>query len=63
MTHRLLLGLVFFSLLSVAQSDELRYDTTGENWNLGSSDEAEAGHPTWEWTRATLPPTAWARCN
>jgi serine protease Do len=44
MTHRMLLGLVFFSLLSVAQSDELRYDTTGENWNLGySADEAGSG--------------------
>ena len=43
MTHRMLLCLVFFSLLSVAQSDELRYDTTGENWNLGSADEAGSG--------------------
>jgi serine protease Do len=44
MTHRMLFCLVFFSLLSVAQSDELRYDTTGENWNLGYSvDEAGSG--------------------
>ena len=44
MTHRMLLCLVFFSLLSVAQSDELRYDTAGENWNLGySADEAGSG--------------------
>jgi membrane-associated protease RseP (regulator of RpoE activity) len=44
MTHRVLLCLVFFSLLSVAQSEELRHDTTGENWNLGySSDETGSG--------------------
>jgi serine protease Do len=40
MRHRLLLCLVFFSLLSVAQSEELRYDTTGENY---STDEAGSG--------------------
>ena len=44
MTHRVLLCLVFFSLLSVVQSEELRYDATGENWNLGySSDETGSG--------------------
>ena len=44
MTHRMLFCLVFFSLLSVAQSEDLRYDTTGENWNLGYSvDEAGSG--------------------
>jgi predicted metalloprotease with PDZ domain len=39
----MLLCLVFFSLLSVAQSEQLRYDTTGENWSLGNSDEGGSG--------------------
>jgi serine protease Do len=39
----MLLCLVFFSLLSVARSDELRYETTGENWNWGSADEGGSG--------------------
>jgi serine protease Do len=44
MTHRILLGLVFFSLLSVAQSEELRYDATGENWNWSyGADEGGSG--------------------
>lgn len=44
MTHRILLCLVFFSLLSVAQSEELRYDAAGENWNWGySADEGGSG--------------------
>jgi len=39
MTHRILLCLAVFSLLSVAQSEELRYDTTGENWSWGYNAE------------------------
>ena len=39
MTHRMLLCLAVFSLLSVAQSDELRYDTSGENWSWGYNAE------------------------
>jgi serine protease Do len=44
MTHRILLCLALFSLMSVAQGEELRYDTTGENWNWGySTDEGGNG--------------------
>lgn len=44
MTHRILLCLAVLSLLSVAQSEELRYDTTGENWSWGyNADEGGGG--------------------
>lgn len=44
MTHRILLCLVFFALLPVAQSEELGYDTTGENWSWGyNADEGGSG--------------------
>lgn len=44
MTHRILLCLAVFSLLSVAQSDELRDDRTGENWSWGyNADEGGSG--------------------
>jgi serine protease Do len=38
MTHRILLCMALFSLLSVAQSEELRYDATGENWGIGTDE-------------------------
>jgi serine protease Do len=44
MKHRILLCMALFSLMSVAQAEELRYDTTGENWNWGySTDEGGNG--------------------
>ncbi|HEX9110525.1 MAG TPA: PDZ domain-containing protein [Terriglobales bacterium] len=44
MTHRILLCMALFSLLSVAQSEELRYDTTGENSNWSfNTDEGGSG--------------------
>jgi len=43
MTHRILLCLAFFSLLSVAQSEEFRYEATGENWNWGYNSEEGGG--------------------
>jgi serine protease Do len=44
MTHRILFCVVFFSLLSVAQSEPLRYEGTGENWNWNyGADEAGSG--------------------
>jgi serine protease Do len=42
MTHRILLCLALFSLMSVAQSEELRYDTTGESWGF-NMDEGGSG--------------------
>jgi len=44
MAHRILLCLVLFALVPVAQSEELGYDTTGENSSWGySSDEGGSG--------------------
>ena len=43
MTHRILLCLALFSLLPVAQSEEMRYDSTGDNWSWGISDEGGSG--------------------
>ena len=47
MTHRILLCLVFFSFLSIAQSEELGYDATGENWNWGYSAEEGGSGPSY----------------
>jgi serine protease Do len=42
MTHRILLCLALFSLMSVAQSEELGYDATGESWGI-NTDEGGSG--------------------